>query len=41
VQSHLIDGVPVERLRLPEACINTSRCPHRGGTVQLGGLTAS
>ncbi len=38
VQSHLIDGVPVERLRLPEACVNTSHCPHRGGAVQLGGL---
>lgn len=38
VQSHLIEGRPVARLRLPEGCINTARCPHRGGTIQLGGL---
>lgn len=36
VRSHLVDGEPVERLRLPDACVNTPRCPHRGGTVQLG-----
>lgn len=36
VRSHLIDGEPVERLRLPDGCVNSSRCPHRGGTVQLG-----
>ena len=36
VRSHLIDGEPVERLRLPDTCVNTSRCPHRGGTLQLG-----
>ena len=29
VQSHLIGGSPVERLRLPEECINTSACPHK------------
>jgi (2Fe-2S) ferredoxin len=29
VQQHLVGGVPVERLRLPESCINTERCPHR------------
>ena len=38
VQSHLIEGRPVARLRLPEGCINTARCSHRGGTIQLGGL---
>ena len=38
VQAHLIGGVPVKRLMLPEGCVNTSHCPHRGGTVQLGGL---
>lgn len=37
VESHLVGGRPVERLRLADACINTDRCCHRGGgTVQLG-----
>lgn len=37
LESHLIGGTPVERLRLPDGCINTDRCPHKsGGTVQLG-----
>lgn len=37
IQSHIIDGRPVERLVLPETCINTDRCPHRaGGMLQLG-----
>ena len=38
VQTHLIGGVPVERLVLPEGCLNTARCPHRGGGVPLGGV---
>ncbi len=39
VESHLVNGQPVERLRLPESCLNTPSCPHKGGgTVQLGGL---
>ena len=38
VQSHLIGGVPLQRLVLPQACINTPHCPHRGGGVQLGGV---
>ena len=29
VESHLVNGRPVERLRLPDACINTPACPHR------------
>jgi (2Fe-2S) ferredoxin len=29
VRSHLVEGRPVERLRLPESCVNTARCPHR------------
>lgn len=41
VQSHLIGNKPVERLRLPDECINTPSCPHRGGGVQLGGLRPS
>ncbi len=37
LESHLIDDRPVERLRLPDGCINTDRCPHRGGgAVRLG-----
>ena len=38
VQSHLVGGEPVKRLRLPDACVNTTSCGHRGGSVQLGGL---
>ena len=30
VQEHLVNGRPVERLRLADACINTETCPHRG-----------
>jgi (2Fe-2S) ferredoxin len=29
VQSHLVGGQPVERLRLPDACIATATCPHK------------
>lgn len=29
VESHLVNGRPVERLRLPESCINAKTCPHR------------
>ena len=29
VQSHLVGGVPVERLRLADACVNTAACPHK------------
>jgi (2Fe-2S) ferredoxin len=29
VESHIIGGVPVERLRLAEACINTPQCAHK------------
>lgn len=37
VEQHLVGGRPVERLRLAEGCINSDRCPHRGGgTVKLG-----
>jgi (2Fe-2S) ferredoxin len=37
LESHLIGGVPVERLRLPPVCINTERCAHKGGaTVRIG-----
>lgn len=29
VASHLCAGRPVERLRLPDGCLNTPQCPHR------------
>ena len=29
VESHILRGVPVERLRLAEECLNTSACAHR------------
>jgi hypothetical protein len=29
VQEHLINGRPVERLRLADECVNTKTCPHR------------
>jgi (2Fe-2S) ferredoxin len=29
VESHLVGGVPVERLRLTDGCVNTEACEHR------------
>ncbi|MCC7123301.1 MAG: (2Fe-2S) ferredoxin domain-containing protein [Acidobacteria bacterium] len=29
VGSHLEQGRPVERLRLPDSCVNASTCPHK------------
>jgi (2Fe-2S) ferredoxin len=29
VESHIVNGVPVERLRLAEGCIATAECPHK------------
>lgn len=29
VDSHIAGGVPVERLRLADSCINTATCPHK------------
>ncbi len=31
VAEHLVAGRPVERLRLPDECVNTKSCPHRQG----------
>ena len=31
VEEHLKHGRPVERLRLPQGCINSKECPHREG----------
>jgi len=30
VAEHLVDGRPVERLRVAEECLNTKNCPHQG-----------
>ena len=29
VESHIIGGVPVKRLRIADECINNRECPHR------------
>jgi (2Fe-2S) ferredoxin len=29
VESHLVGGVPVERLRLIDSCVNARECPHK------------
>jgi len=29
IDSHIVGGKPVERLILPDACINTERCEHK------------
>lgn len=29
IESHILRGQPVERLILPEACVNTPSCAHR------------
>jgi (2Fe-2S) ferredoxin len=29
IESHILRGKPVERLRLHESCLNTNTCPHR------------
>jgi (2Fe-2S) ferredoxin len=29
VSEHILHGRPVERLRLPDTCLNTDHCPHR------------
>ena len=30
VREHIVGGKPVERLRLSDECVNTSKCRHRG-----------
>jgi (2Fe-2S) ferredoxin len=29
IESHILGGKPVERLVLPDSCVNTASCPHR------------
>jgi (2Fe-2S) ferredoxin len=31
VESHVVNGRPVERLRLPDECVNTEVCEHKPG----------
>ena len=33
VESHIVGGRPVERLRIKEDCLNTASCEHRAGAV--------
>jgi (2Fe-2S) ferredoxin len=37
IESHLIGGKPVERLRIAEGCINAKTCPHRLRSAGEGG----
>ena len=41
VQEHLVNGRPVERLRLADACINTKTCPHRQSVAVNSGQSDS
>ena len=34
VESHIVSGKPVERLRLRDECLNTATCEHRNGKVR-------
>ena len=29
IESHIVGGKPVERLRLPDSCLNTPSCEHK------------
>jgi (2Fe-2S) ferredoxin len=29
IESHILNGRPVERLIIPDECLNTERCPHK------------
>jgi (2Fe-2S) ferredoxin len=29
IDMHIVGGAPVDRLRLPDTCVNTSTCPHK------------
>jgi (2Fe-2S) ferredoxin len=34
IESHIVGGKPVERLRLPDECLNTATCEHRKSSGQ-------
>jgi (2Fe-2S) ferredoxin len=34
IESHIINKIPVSRLRLSGECINTEQCPHKPGKAQ-------
>ncbi|MCU1223607.1 MAG: Sucraseferredoxin family protein [Edaphobacter sp.] len=34
VDEHLLHNRPVQRLRLPDTCLNTERCPHKPAPKQ-------
>jgi (2Fe-2S) ferredoxin len=40
VQSHLVNGRPVERLMLADDCINTAACPHKPRPAGAVAVTA-
>jgi (2Fe-2S) ferredoxin len=40
VQSHLVNGRPVERLMLADDCINTGACPHKPRPAGAVAVTA-
>lgn len=40
VRSHLVDGRPVERLRLADECIHTASCKHRPARETGSGTNA-
>jgi len=40
IDSHIVEGVPVKRLLMPDACINTATCEHKPRrTVRKPGST--
>ncbi len=34
IESHIVNGKPVERLLIAEDCLNASSCPHRAPKPQ-------
>jgi len=38
VESHILGGKPVERLRLADSCLNTPSCEHKPGKTAAPGL---
>lgn len=41
VESHLVQGRPVERLRLATTCVNVKECPHRAAATPAGATASS